>query len=92
MIENRSRLALRRSLFLGAVCAAAIAAAPAQTRPTSRPAKASAKRALTRPGKARKAYGVRWQPTLGAALTAAGRRHRRPVLGFRVLGELTGFA
>jgi len=66
------------------------AATFAQSVPTTRPARPATGPTAKRPGKVKKAYGVRWQPSLDAALKQAGKK-RRPVVWFRVLGELTGF-
>lgn len=92
MRENQP---LRRLALALTVVAATLASTHAQTRPgrpTSRPAARPAKGKPQKPGKVRRAYGQRWEPSLTAALERAGKGKRRPVLWFRVLGDLTGFA
>jgi hypothetical protein len=80
--------------LMGAALAATLA--PAQGGTTSRPSSRAAREKATVPEPRKKVVrvrGVRWQPTLEAALSAAAKsRPAKPVVWFRVLGELEGFA
>lgn len=77
--------------LLGAVVVA-VPAVEAQRRPTSRPSARTdaVDRSLPKRTKVVRVRGVRWQPSLDAALAAAAKA--KPVVWFRVLGELEGFA
>ena len=99
-MQSQLTTTVLRWAAIGLIGAAVVATeARAQERLTSRPStraaikKVSKQKDHPKRQKAVRVRGVLWQPTLDAALTAANKaRPAKPIVWFRVLGELEGFA